>query len=88
MVKRAVLEWERLGLVLRVTHLAFAVEGLNIVKGAASDGGARNPPQLAGALSPRLLNTGSDNLRHATRQIPSEKTIRLPAVFSFHWPCT
>jgi hypothetical protein len=46
-----------------------------------------NLPHLAGALSPRLLNAGSDNVRHATRQIPSEKTIRLPAVFSFHWPC-
>ena len=64
MVEGAVLEWERLGVVLRVKHLACAVEGLSIMTGAASDGGARNPPHLAGALSPRLLNAIPDTSRH------------------------
>jgi hypothetical protein len=62
--KGAVLEGKRLGVVMRVTHLAYALEGLSIMTGAASDGGARNPPHLAGAFIPRLLNAIPDTSRH------------------------
>jgi hypothetical protein len=40
---------------MRVAHLTPLAEGLKIGLGAGSDGGAHNPPHLAGR-KPRLLN--------------------------------
>jgi len=63
MAQGAILEGERVGLVLRVAHLALTKTGLTIMSGTARDGGSRQPSSLGGAFCPafsmpRMSNNG------------------------------